>query len=503
MEKNAIIAKYNEYRKKIRSLEYALKVISFDGATGAPKSGIEERSETMGMLSLEYFNCKTSDEFASIIADLEKVKAELDPMYQRIVEIERKNLDKIKKIPPQRYQEYSVLTSQAEVVWEEAKEKNDYQLFKPYLEKLVNFMKEFATYYGGPIEGSLYNRLLDDYEEGMTTVKLDKFFGTLKDRIVPLLKKITESKVVIDDSFVYKKYPHDKQLKLSTQLLDLIGFDLSRGMLRESAHPFTNDVSNSDVRVTTHILENNLVSNIYSVIHEGGHGIYGQNINPEYKGTILYDGASMAVHESQSRFYENVVGRSKEFVEMMYPKLKKLFPTQLKDVSLEQLYLAINKVEPSLIRTEADELTYSLHIIIRYEIEKMLIDGNINFDDLPKIWNDKMKEYLGIEPSSDSQGVLQDIHWAGGSFGYFPSYALGNAIGLQIVNTMKRELDYKQIILSNDLTPIKEWLSKNVYIYGSMYSPDRLVKIITGEELNANYFCDYLEAKFGDIYKVK
>jgi carboxypeptidase Taq len=502
MEVETLIRAYNDYIKRINAYKYALNVINFDAATGAPKSAIKERSEAYSFIALEYFKLKTSPEFKSIIANLKNVYSKLDKYYQRIVDLEIKTLDKISKIPPHRYQEFSKLSAESEVAWEEAKEKSDYQIFKPYLEKIVSMVKEFAHYYGGEIDGSLYNRMLDDYEEGMTIKKLDEFFNTLKERIVPLLEKIKASKIKIDDSFIYKNYPHEGQILIGEEILKVIGFDLENGMLRESAHPFTSSISNSDIRVTTHIYENNVISSIYSVIHEGGHGIYDQNINPKFKGTILYDGASMAIHESQSRLYENVIGRSKEFVHILYELLKKIYPLQMKKITEEDLYLAVNKVEPSFIRTEADELTYSLHILVRYEMEKLIIDGNVSFDELPSIWNQKMKEYLGIEPKNDKEGILQDIHWAGGSFGYFPSYALGNAIGLQLLHTMKKELDFKQAIVNKNFDQIKEYLAKNVYIHGKMLSPMELLKEVTGEELNASYYCDYLEQKFKEIYLI-
>lgn len=503
MEIQSLITTYNNYKKRINAYDYALKVINFDAATGAPKSAISERSEAYSLIALEYFNLRTNPEFVSIIANLKNVYSSLDEHYKRMVDLEIKELDKMSKIPPARYQEFSRLSAESKVAWEEAKDKDDYSIFKPYLEILVSMAKEFAHYFGGPIEGSLYNRLIDDYEEGMTITKLDEFFSTLKARIIPLLNKIKESKVKIDDSFVFKKFHHDGQIKLAKDLLRVIGYDLDNGLLRESAHPFTSSISHSDVRLTTHVIENNLVSSIYSVIHEGGHGIYDQNINPSFKGTILYDGASTAIHESQSRLYENVIGRSKEFAHILYEKLKEIFPIQMKKVSAEALYLAINKAEPSLIRTEADELTYSLHILLRYEMEKLLIDGNPNFDELPRIWKEKMKEYLGVVPKTDKEGILQDIHWAGGSFGYFPSYALGNAIGLQLLNTMKKVVDYKDAIICGNLDKVKDYLKNNVYIYGRMLSPMDLLKKVTGEELNANYYCDYLEDKYKEIYHIK
>ena len=269
-----------------------------------------------------------------------------------------------------------------------------------------------------------------------------------------------------------------------------------------STHPFTINFGNKDVRITTHYLENEFRSALFSCIHEGGHAIYEQNIADDLEGTMLGTGTSMGVHESQSRYYENILGRSREFWTYFYPEAIKRFP-QFEGVSFEEFYKAINIVEPSLIRTESDELTYSLHVIIRYEIEKELINGNIKVEDLPQIWNAKYKEYLGVEPKNDAEGVLQDMHWSGGSFGYFPSYALGNLYGAQFLGKMLKEMpDYNKNISEGNLDEIRLWLKENIHKYGSVYKPAELIKKVTGEELTAKYFIEYLNNKYNKVYEL-
>ena len=281
--------------------------------------------------------------------------------------MQRKQIDALKKIDPKDYQDYAVLLSQAQVAWEKAKNNDDFKSYEPYLEKILAYVRKFTTL-TKTVEGPLYNQLLDDYEEGNTIEKLDAFFATLKARIVPLLKKIQQSKVKIRTDFMSRTFPKHEQIAYAKTLLDFIGYDLNAGVLAESVHPFSSEITPSDVRVTTHIYENNFVSNIYSTAHEGGHGIYEQNIGKKVKGTLLGHGAAMSIHESQSRFYENVLGRSYAFTKVVFPQLKKQFPNQFNDVSIEEYYQAINEVKASLIRTESDELTYSLHVMVRYEI---------------------------------------------------------------------------------------------------------------------------------------
>lgn len=293
----------------------------------------------------------------------------------------------------------------------------------------------------------------------------------------------------------------ENQKKVSNYLAEYLGFDFNKGVISESTHPFTLTVNNDDVRITTRYIEELPLSSIFSTIHETGHAIYEQGISNDLKETILADGTSMAIHESQSRFYENIIGRSKTFWIKIYENLKNEYKF-LENISIEEFYKGINSVQPSLIRVEADELTYSLHIMIRYEIERGIFDGKYEIKDLPKIWNEKMKEYLGIGPKNDGEGVLQDVHWSCGLIGYFPSYALGNAYSAQIYNKMKEELNIEKILLDGDMEKIKCWLHKKIHQYGKLKTPKELIEEITGEDLNPKYYIDYLKEKYLKIYEL-
>ena len=498
-----LLEAFEKHHLKTKALDYVMNVANFDAATIAPKNdgAVNERSQAMGFWALEGFQHQNNPAYDKLIADLALHSETLTPAMKRTIVLVRKRIDQLKKIDPKDYQDYAVLLSQAQTAWEKAKENNDFAAYAPYLEKILGYVRKFATL-TKTVEGPLYNQLLDDYEEGMTIEKLDTFFATLKARIVPLLKKIQQSKVKIRTDFMSRKFPKHEQLAYAKNLLTFIGYDLNAGVLAESVHPFSSEITPSDVRVTTHVYEDNFISNIYSTAHEGGHGIYEQNIGAKLKGTLIGGGAAMSIHESQSRFYENVLGRSLAFTKVVFPQLKKQFNEQFKDVSIDEYYQAINEVKTSLIRTESDELTYSLHIMVRYELEKRLIDGSLKVKDLPQAWNELYQSYLGIKPKNDRTGCLQDVHWSGGAFGYFPSYALGNAISIQLLKTMEKTLSLDKTIQSKNLLPIREWFAKHVYVYGKLYPPFVLLKKVTGEDLNPTYYCDYLEAKFSKIYKI-
>ena len=498
-----LLEAFEKHHQKTKALDYVMNVANFDAATIAPKNdgAVNERSQAMGFWALEGFQHQNNPTYDKLIAELALHSETLTPEMKRTIVLVRKKIDQLKKIDPKDYQDYAVLLSQAHPAWEKAKETNNFGAYEPYLEKILGYVRKFATL-TKTVEGPLYNQLLDDYEEGMTIVKLDAFFATLKARIVPLLKKIQQSKVIIRTDFMSRKFAKHEQLAYAKNLLTYIGYDMNAGVLAESVHPFSSEITPSDVRVTTHVYEDNFISSIYSTAHEGGHGIYEQNIGAKLKGTLLGGGAAMSIHESQSRFYENVLGRSLAFTKVVFPQLKKQFKDQFNDVSMDEYYQAINEVKTSLIRTESDELTYSLHIMVRYEIEKRLIDGSLKVKDLPQAWNELYQSYLGIKPKNDRTGCLQDVHWAGGAFGYFPSYALGNAISIQLLKTMEKTLSLDKTIQSKNLLPIREWFAKHVYVYGKLYPPFVLLKKVTGEDLNPTYYCDYLEAKFSKIYKI-
>lgn len=493
-----------ELVKRIRYYNDAIAVLYWDLRTGAPRKGVSQRAEVIGMLSSEAFKLTISDEMGSYLSYFDDPDngSRLDPTMKAAVRECRKEYDKYKKIPEDKYREYVILTSEAESIWEDAKKNNDFELFKPYLEKIVDYNQQFIELWG--YEGNKYNTLLDLYEPGMTVEKLDEIFSMLRSRIVPLTARIRAAEHQPEDQFLKQYFDTGKQEEFSLFILDRMGYDFDAGRLDESEHPFTTGINPGDVRITTHYYPNDLISSVMSSLHEGGHALYEQNISADLKGTPLCEGASMGLHESQSRFWENIIGRSRSFWQKYFRDLQKFFPEQLKDISPEDFYRAINKVEPSLVRIEADEVTYNLHIMIRYEIEKALINGEINVADLPTVWGEKMKEYLGIVPPDDSKGVLQDVHWAGGSFGYFPSYALGNIYSAQIYNAAKKEIgNFHELIEKGELKVIKEWLTENIHKHGKLQKPAEIIMQATGEEINPVYLIDYLEQKYKEIYKLE
>lgn len=341
-----------------------------------------------------------------------------------------KEYEENKKIPEAEYKEYVILCSKAETAWEEAKGKSDFSLFSPYLEQLIEFNKRFITYWG--YQEHPYDALLDLFEPGVTVKVLDQLFAELKEAIIPLVKQVTASGNKPDTSFITKAFPKEKQKELSLYFLQELGYDFDGGRLDETVHPFATTLNRGDVRVTTRYDEKDFRTAIFGTIHECGHAIYEQNIDEALSGTNLSDGASMGIHESQSLFYENFIGRNKHFWTPYYKKIQEASPVQFKDISLDDFVRAINESKPSFIRVEADELTYPLHIIIRYEIEKAIFSNEVSVEDLPSLWNQKYQDYLGITPQTDAEGILQDVHWAGGDFGYFPSYALGYMYAAQL-----------------------------------------------------------------------
>lgn len=493
---------FTDHMKKLKAYNEAVSLLYWDLRTGAPKKGVDLRSETIAVISSDIFIMSTSDEFGELITSLEAKKEELDPVMLRSVEEARKQYDLSKKIPADEYKEFVILQSKAESVWETAKDTDDFSLFQPYLEKMVATTKKMIGYWGEK-NGSAYNTLLDQYEPGMTTEILDEVFGDLRSRIIPLVQKIADSPNKPQTDFLYHQFPQEAQESFSDKILEQLGYDFDAGRLDETVHPFMIGINRQDVRITTKYDEKDFRTAVFGTIHECGHALYEQNIGEELSGTLVETGASMGIHESQSLFFENFVGRSEKFWEKNYEMLKMFSPEQFGQVSQEEFIRAINESKPSLIRIEADELTYALHIMIRYELEKGLFNGELEVKDLPQLWNDKYEEYLGVRPSNNSEGVLQDVHWAGASFGYFPSYALGYMYAAQFKNAMLKDLpNYDELLAAGDIAPIRNWLTENVHKHGSMKKPLEILEEATGEGLNAEHLAKYLEEKYSKVYQL-
>ncbi len=487
-----------EIGKNLTHLIHVQGLINWDMNTGIPEKAIPGRIEDMGYIYSLVINMILSPSNGELLEYLMANRGELTFIDRRMVEEFKRDYDDFVKIPPERSMEYQKLCAESDAFWKTAKANNDFAGFKPYLEKIYGFTKEFAEYLG--YEGNIYNKVLDDYERGLTVERTDKVFSALRDGIVELLEKIKASDVEINDSFFNRYFAEKDQEEFGKFVLEKLGYDFKAGRLDTTEHPFTTNFGNKDVRITTHYYENEFRSAFFSNVHEGGHGIYEQNSADELEYTELSGGASMGIHESQSRYYENILGRSRNFWTYLYPELQKRFP-QFEDVTLEDFYKGINKVQPSLIRIDADELTYSLHIIIRYELERAILNNELTIDELPDAWNNKYKEYLGIEPKNDAEGVLQDTHWGSGLIGYFPSYALGNVYGAQFLNKMKKDIPtYEEEVKNGNFMIITHWLNENIHKFGRLYTPSELILKVTGEELNPKYFLDYLNEKYSEIY---
>ena len=491
------VARLDEIETTVSAYSHAMGVLSLDAATAAPLGAAEGRGKTMALLSGVIYNLAAADDTRELIDFLSAHAGELDAAHRRQVEIQKKSCEQIIRIPQEEYIAYNVLVNKAESIWRVAKQNNDFAAFAPTLEEIVAYNRKFAGYYAP--EKLPYDALLNEFEEGLTMETLDGFFTKLRSVIVPLVRAIGE-KEQPDTSFLDRSYPIEGQKQLARYLMEVIGLREETCTIAESEHPFTCGFNNHDVRITTHYHEFAPTFAMFSTIHEGGHALYELGVEDAYNHTCLTGGASMGIHESQSRFYENIIGRSLEFIELIFPKMQEIFPEQLKNVTAYDLYRAVNKAQPSLVRTESDELTYCLHIMVRYEIEKQLIAGTLSVRDVPTEWNQLYKEYLGIDVPSDTLGCLQDSHWSGGMIGYFPSYALGSAYGAQMKHVMENDLGpIAPMIARGDIAALTAWLGEKIHRFGNFKKPDAIFEDACGK-FDAQYFADYLTEKYSKIY---
>lgn len=489
---------FKDYMKKMTSYGEALGLMAWDLRTYIPKKGMEQRSEVIGLLSETIHEMQTSEEMLSFIEVLPDQTQ--DPIVLKALEEAKEVYEKSSKIPTADFTAFVTLRSKAETVWQEAREKSDFSLLAPYLEKLVDYNKKFAKYWG--YEEKPYDGLLHNYEPGLTTAILDPVFSQLKAAIIDLVKRIEASEVEVDVNQLLHHFPKADQEKFSLSVLEKMGYDFEAGRLDETIHPFAIGINHNDVRVTTRYDEHDFRTAIFGTIHEGGHALYEQNIDSSLTHTLLASGTSMGIHESQSLFWENFVGRSEAFWESQFKHFLSFAPSGFQSLDQASFYRSVNEVKPSYIRIEADELTYALHIILRYELEQALIDGSLEVKDLPEAWNDKMEAYLGIRPTTDAEGVLQDIHWSAGDFGYFPTYALGYMYAAQLNNRLEQDINMPMMIKTNDFEPIREWLTEHVHRHGKMKKPLEIIEEVTGEGLNPDHLIKYLTDKYTKIYQL-
>ncbi len=496
MELKQALEELETLQKKMYAYQCASSSLYLDSVTVAPSGTAQGRGVALSILAGESHKLFANQEVGELLDFLTEHSGELTLLQRRQVEELRRSWRQMFRIPAEEYMAYAQLTNEASDMWHKAKETNDFELFRPVLEQLVAFNRKFAGYYDDT--KAPYDALLNEYERGVDMAYLDRFFAAIRERLVPVIRAIGE-KEQPDDRFLHREYPVEQQRRFSDYLMEVLGLDRAHCAIGETEHPFTLEFNNQDVRITTHYDPHDVASSMYSVIHEGGHAKYELGIRDDVQYTCLAGGVSMGVHESQSRFYENLIGRSRPFIEAIFPKMREFFPEQLSDVTAEGFYRAVNKAQPSLIRIEADELTYCLHIMVRYEIEKQLIGGTLEVKDVPETWNRLYKEYLGVDVPDDRQGCLQDSHWSGGSFGYFPSYALGSAYGAQMLRNMEKEFDVWGPVSRGDLSQVSAWLGDKVHQYGGLLTPAEVVKNACGE-FDPSIYTDYLVDKYSRLY---
>ena len=487
-----------ELQKRMSALDHVCALLYFDGATVAPKGAAANRSEAMAVLSRESYELATGEETVSLLEYLDAQRDDLSQREQRMVYLLLKDIRRMQKIPKDEYIALQKLLVEGEDLWHTAKEQSDFSIFEPALTQIFAAYIRIAGYCAP--EQDPYDYWLGVFEEGLTKEKCEAFFATLREHIVPLLHRVQE-KPQIDNSILRGFFSEADQEKLTKKLMPLIGLDEAHVGIGTTEHPFTTSLgSHLDERITTHYYEEDFSYSMFSVIHEGGHALYDTGSDDSLAYTVLDGGVSMGIHESQSRFYENLLGRSRGFCRYIFPVLEEIFPVQMEGYTSEDLYRALNRSEPSLIRTEADELTYCLHVMVRYEMEKRIFAGELAVHDLPAEWNRLYKEYLGIDVPDDKHGVLQDSHWYGGNIGYFPSYALGSAYGAQFLREMKKTVDVEDCLSRGDFGPINDWNREHIWKHGSLYSPAEVFRMAAGEEFDPTVFTDYLEKKYTELY---
>ena len=490
---------YQDYLNTLFAYNNAISTMYNDQNTVAPKDGALIANEAMAILQREAFKIGRNPETIAKIKEYEKQLPE-GSLEKKEVQLRLKELADDEAIPVDFYMQMNKDRLDAGTYWHEAKEKSDYSIFRPYLEKTVNNTLKAMTYSPRYEPGKEYDFMLEQFEPGMNQKEYDAFFEVIKKELPELIEKVKAAKQ-IDDSPLSRKVDVKRQEAFNEYVLDVLKRDPRQVYMSTTEHPYTDFLSSRDMRINTHYYEDRFLSAVLATVHEYGHALYGLQMDPDYAKTALVSTVGSGAHESQSRFLENYIGRSKSFWKYLYPKLIETAP-ELADVSLDDLVKMINVSVPGLVRTEADELTYPLHILIRYEIEKMMAAGEIDYDKLPEIWNDKYEQYLGIRPQNDKEGVLQDMHWSDGYLGYFPTYALGSAYAAQIFEAMENELDVNALLEEGRFEVIRDWLKENVQQYGASMTMKEIVEKVSGKPFDPTIYTNYLKDKYTKLYNL-
>ncbi len=489
-----------ETLRKAEVYRHAAKVIGYDRETICPPKALEEEGKLTAFLGSEAFKLTKAEEFINAAEYLYEHREGLGELDRVMAEHLHRVYEKVKNITPEMNYSDSLIRSKAYENWLNAKRQADFSLFARSLEEVSEMLVRNVRLRDSHSDDP-YDDLLGDHETGVTCTDVDEWFGRFRDRILPLLRKITESSKKIRTDFLSRPVTDEQQRKMARYILEVMKYDFDRGAFTTTEHPFTSDLGRDDIRITTNYKPCQFTANIYTVAHEGGHALFEQLVPAEYHDHFVTDCRTSGMHESVSRFYENVIGRSPEFIRLIYPKAREIFADQLYDVSEREFYEGVNTVTPSLVRTEADEFTYSLHIIIRFEMEKDMANGRVRTEDLPRIWREKYREYLGIEPGNDREGILQDVHWTF-SLGYFPTYALGNMYNAMYYTKMKEAFDVGDAVLAGDFGKINGWMAENVFRRADLVPPKQWIREICGREFTPDAYIEYLENKYGAIYGV-
>lgn len=497
------LQKLREMVGEVFDLNAAAALLGWDQVTYMPSGGAAGRAMQLATISRLAHQKAVSDDMGAAIEAAQEEVGNLDPDSDDACLVRRaaRDFEKDRKIPDQWVAEFSRTTALAHQVWEQARQEADFSQFRGSLEEILALRHQYAEFFA-PYDHP-YDPLLDDFEKGMKTAQVKTLFAELRSQQVELVKAITESGTTVDDSVLHQPFDVQQQWDFGIEVIKIFGYDFERGRQDKSVHPFTTGFGLGDVRITTRLDPNFFNPAIFGTMHEAGHAMYGQGPNPNLDRTPLAGGASHAIHESQSRMWENLIGRSRSFWSAIYPRLRDYFPSQFADIEVETFYRAVNKVMPSFIRVDADEATYNLHIMLRFDIELGLIEKKIAVADLSEVWNSKMKEYLGIVPPDDAMGVLQDVHWSGGMIGYFPTYALGNLIASQLWDRIEKDIpDLERQVENREFGELLGWLRENIHQHGAKFEPMELLRRVTGSELSAESYLRYLRDKFGEIYSL-
>jgi carboxypeptidase Taq len=492
------LGQLKEILGEVSDLRHAASVLEWDQNVGMPSGGSEARGQQLATLGKIAHEKSTSEEVGKLLEDLKKEFTDPDSDDGALIRISTRDFDKATRVPAIFVAKQAIVTAKAFEAWVEAKGKSDFSIFRPHLEKVVELVHEYISFF--PPADHPYDTLLNDYEPGMKTAEVREIFDNLRPKQVELIKAIKSAKQVKDD-FLHKKYNEKKVWNFGEAIITKLGYDWSRGRQDKAPHPFQTTFSVDDTRITNRYEAENPLATLFSAMHEAGHAMYEQGSNRAYERTSLAGGTSLAVHESQSRLWENLVGRSLPFWEYFFPELKKTFPSQLDGVSAKSFHKAINKVQSSFIRVNADEATYNLHVMLRLELEIGMVEDKFAVKDLPEIWNAKMNDYLGIVPPNDARGVLQDVHWSSGLMGYFSTYALGNLISAQLWGKINEDIkDLDEQIRKGRFDSLLGWLHEKIHVHARKYDPQDLVQKVAGSKINPTAYLRYLTNKYSAIY---